>query len=135
MDLTKKQVQEIKTLVNLSFRKGKGRQITLINDNLIKFNDWVAIPPFGTDFERDPVAFFGRIVQVRLRAGIFGSDVIFLRLLDHRLITWENQFFRVMESDFVTPYIREFTLFDADNETMVYSALAAGYPGMKGFIK
>lgn len=43
-----------------------------------------------------PTMYVGRVVQVRLEAGEFGSDIVFLRHADGSLRTHENQcFFRV----------------------------------------
>jgi len=39
------------------------------------------------------IQMFGRIVQIRKKAGAFGSDLIFFRMLDGSLTTWENQSF------------------------------------------
>lgn len=137
MKLTQVQIYKIKALVKKTFKAEKelGKLVTSIDDQ-VSFNNWIAIPPFGGDFNSDPVAYLGRIVQVRHRAGEFGTDVIFLRLLDHRLITWENQFYRVMESDFILSHLARWKCepFALDSEQRMYSAVGRELTKAQGFI-
>ncbi len=83
------------------------------------------------------VKYLGRLIQVRLEAGDFGSDTVFLRHPDASLGTHANQcFFRVKEKYYKELdgiYTNMFDVDDADNPYEFEYTIAGEFPE-KGFI-
>lgn len=88
----------------------------------------------GLNDHRDKQALVGRLVQVRKRAGAFGSDCVLLRHLDGRLIVHENQFFTIID-DYLLCHWLEFIFKDVvgDSPEEEYT-LGEGRRPKTGFI-
>lgn len=75
----------------------------------------------------------GRVAQVRLEAGAYGSDCVFLRMVNDKLVTHENQSFWLIPDKFKN-YLDE-CFKDAyldDSDKVKYTI--GGKKGKKGFL-
>lgn len=92
------------------------------------FNNLViCLHPFVED-----IKCIGRLVQVRKKSGVFGTDTIFIRLMDGELQCWENQgFFSISEEhkSYLESFFKDIPL---DKENIEYSI--NGKHKAKGFI-
>jgi hypothetical protein len=86
----------------------------------------------------------GRLLQVRVGCGQFGSNVYFVRLRDGSLMTWENVMIRHVNDDrfidlfyrmngMLPPIVQEQDKYLSDSETVSYSMSGGKWPET-GFI-
>jgi hypothetical protein len=75
----------------------------------------------------------GRLVQVRIEAGEFGSDMVLLRHFDNTLMRHENQSFHSISEMFTKELDKLFSSVDKDRVTTEYT-IANGEQPETGFI-
>jgi len=71
----------------------------------------------------------GRVIQIQIKAGVFGSDIYLIRLLNGELVTFENEYFYGLLKH-EEKRVEKFMQYDGDNQsTTSYSiSLDAEFP-------